>query len=397
MPSSNGVYTLPNGYLAVTGQPILASQHNPPLEDIAAALTLRLSRDGTAPMTGALKLADGAVALPGLSFQSDPSTGFYKTVGGFAATVGGVKIAEFLSGGVSGVRVVGEIVPYVGTAVPSSLWVFPVGQTLSRIANAELWAFAQTEIANGNSFFNNGDGSTTFGIGDLRGRVFAALDAMGGSAAGRLTSTTMTPDGNTIGATGGAQTKTLLTANLPPYTPSGSVTTTIGGGAHYFTTPGNNVGVGGANTGGQDNYLRAINPSQVSAAMHKGARARRSARSRRPCCAITSCMREAANVISNQNIRIPPDHFLAQKIYDAVTLQFRLIDECNKAHWAGDAARVKIIVADLATVGDEIKKMQNEYRIERGADETCTVSLTYDRNGYPVVNGRPGGPPTTLN
>lgn len=102
-------------------------------------------------------------------------------------------------------------------------------------------------------------------------------------------------------------------------------------------------------------------------------------------------------MISNQNIRIPPDHFLAQKIYDAVTLQFRLIDECNKAHWAGDAARVKIIVADLATVGDEIKKMQNEYRIERGADETCTVSLTYDRNGYPVVNGRPGGPPTTLN
>jgi hypothetical protein len=59
MPSSNGVYSLPSGYLAVTGATILASQHNPPLEDIAAALTLRLSRDGTAPMIGPVQLAVG--------------------------------------------------------------------------------------------------------------------------------------------------------------------------------------------------------------------------------------------------------------------------------------------------------------------------------------------------
>jgi hypothetical protein len=29
MPSANGVYSLAPGYLAVTGEPILASQHNP--------------------------------------------------------------------------------------------------------------------------------------------------------------------------------------------------------------------------------------------------------------------------------------------------------------------------------------------------------------------------------
>jgi hypothetical protein len=61
MPGSNGVYSLPPGYLAVTGATIEASQHNPPLEDIAAVLTLRLSRDGRSPMTGALRLASGAV------------------------------------------------------------------------------------------------------------------------------------------------------------------------------------------------------------------------------------------------------------------------------------------------------------------------------------------------
>jgi hypothetical protein len=48
MPSSDGVYSLPPGYLAIDGGVIEISQHSPPLEDIAAALTLRLSRDGTA-------------------------------------------------------------------------------------------------------------------------------------------------------------------------------------------------------------------------------------------------------------------------------------------------------------------------------------------------------------
>jgi hypothetical protein len=79
MPSSNGVYSLPQGYLAITGATIQASQHNPPLEDIAAALTLRLSRDGSAPMTGALQLASGSVSLPGAVFQVDASSGFDKT------------------------------------------------------------------------------------------------------------------------------------------------------------------------------------------------------------------------------------------------------------------------------------------------------------------------------
>lgn len=51
-----GVYTLPNGYAGVDGQPILTSQHNPPLEDIQAALSLTLLRDGRAPMTADLNM-----------------------------------------------------------------------------------------------------------------------------------------------------------------------------------------------------------------------------------------------------------------------------------------------------------------------------------------------------
>lgn len=48
----NGNYNLPNGYKAVTGEKVLASQHNPPLEDLAAAMTDSLPRDGRAPMLG---------------------------------------------------------------------------------------------------------------------------------------------------------------------------------------------------------------------------------------------------------------------------------------------------------------------------------------------------------
>src|SRR6185312_14546049 len=97
---SGGNYSLPLGYLAVTGTTIVASQHNPPLEDIAAALSGRVSTNGSAPMSGALRHADGAVGLPSLTFQSDPSTGFYKTTAGFGVSIGGTKIAEFVPGGV---------------------------------------------------------------------------------------------------------------------------------------------------------------------------------------------------------------------------------------------------------------------------------------------------------
>jgi hypothetical protein len=54
---SNGVFTLNAGYLAVAGQVIQPSQHNPPLEDIVAAgLSNVLVRDGRAPMTGNLNM-----------------------------------------------------------------------------------------------------------------------------------------------------------------------------------------------------------------------------------------------------------------------------------------------------------------------------------------------------
>ena len=225
MPSdANGVYSLPSGYLAVTGETIQASQHNPPLEDLASAMSARLMRSGAAPMTGPLKAVDGSVGSPAVQFSNGTSTGLYKTANGIGVSVGGTQVAEFAAGGLTaGALPVGTLLPYSATTAPAN-WVLPYGQTLSRATYPALWALAQIEIAAGNTFYNNGNGSTTFGIGDMRGRVPAGADAMGGSAASRLTASGFGAAA-ALGATGGAETVTLVTANLPPYTPTGSVST----------------------------------------------------------------------------------------------------------------------------------------------------------------------------
>lgn len=222
MPSdANGVYSLPSGYEAVTGETIQASQHNPPLQDLESAMSSRLMRSGVAPMTGALKIVDGSVGAPSVQFSSDTSTGLYKTTDGIGVSINGTNVAEFTSNGVSGVRFIGELIPYTGLTA-QSLTVFPYGQTLSRTTYADLWAFAQTEIAGGNTFYNNGNGTTTFGIGDLRGRVVAGKDNMGGSAAGRLTSSGGI-DGNILGYSGGVQTITLISSQIPAHYHTASI------------------------------------------------------------------------------------------------------------------------------------------------------------------------------
>jgi len=105
---------------------------------------------------------------------------------------------------------------FFGTTAPNSSFVFPYGQAISRTTYSALFALTSTA-------FGVGDGSTTFNLPDLRGRVPAGKDDMGGSAANRITNAGSGIVGTTLGASSTAQTVTLGTANLPPYTPAGSV------------------------------------------------------------------------------------------------------------------------------------------------------------------------------
>ncbi len=89
--------------------------------------------------------------------------------------------------------------------------------------------------------YGNGDGSATFNLPDLRGRVVPGRNNMGGTPSAVLTAPFYggnTPDAG--GATGGSQSREILTDNLPPYTPTGTVTN----GAITVSALGGTTGVG---------------------------------------------------------------------------------------------------------------------------------------------------------
>lgn len=111
------------------------------------------------------------------------------------------------------------------STVPNSNFVLPYGQAISRTTYAAYFAMVGTT-------FGPGDGVTTFNVPDIRGRFIAGWDAMGGVSASRLTTAASGVDGGTIGAVGGAQSTTLITANLPAYTPAGSIGITDPGHSH---------------------------------------------------------------------------------------------------------------------------------------------------------------------
>lgn len=138
---------------------------------------------------------------------------------------------------------IGGMMDYIGSTAPNSAFVLPYGQAISRTTYSALFTLVSTT-------YGVGDGSTTFNVPDLRGRVVAGKDDMGGSSANRLTDADDGLNGDTLGDTGGGETQTLATANLPAYTPAGSIVTTIPGGeVSYNTAPGAGSNVW-ATTGG---------------------------------------------------------------------------------------------------------------------------------------------------
>jgi len=98
----------------------------------------------------------------------------------------------------------GTILTYAGLTEPTN-YLFCFGQAISRTTYADLFAILGITYGAGN-------GSTTFNLPDLRGRVFAARDDMGGVSANRLTGLSGGIDGDVLGATGGEEAHTLNVA-----------------------------------------------------------------------------------------------------------------------------------------------------------------------------------------
>lgn len=111
-----------------------------------------------------------------------------------------------------GLIVTGMVMPYAGTAAPSG-WLLANGQAVSRTTYADLFAVVGTTYGGGN-------GSTTFNVPNLQGRIPVGKD---------------TGTFGTLGATGGAETHTLTSAEIPGHTHTFSGTTS-NNGAHTHDT-----------------------------------------------------------------------------------------------------------------------------------------------------------------
>ena len=127
------------------------------------------------------------------------------------------------TGGVATVLEVptGTLLAY-GTTIPPAGYLYCNGQEISRTTYAGLFGVI-------GETYGAGDGSTTFKVPDLRGRVLAGAD----DTSERL------PGIDAVGQTTGASTHTLTEAQLPAHTHSGSSNST---GSHAHTASSNSTG-----------------------------------------------------------------------------------------------------------------------------------------------------------
>jgi microcystin-dependent protein len=125
---------------------------------------------------------------------------------------------------------IGSIIPYFGTASPDTdHWLLCNGQVVSRTTYAALFAIIGTTAG-------AGDGLSTFGIPNLKGRTIVGLDNMGGGSANILTASAA----DTLGGVLGAESITLTIAEIPSHNHGGITGNQNQLHTHNFTTGGAN-------------------------------------------------------------------------------------------------------------------------------------------------------------
>lgn len=92
---------------------------------------------------------------------------------------------------------VGSIMDFAGSTPPAG-WLLCTGAAVSRSTYSALFNVL-------GATWGGGDGSTTFNLPDLRGRLTAGQDNMGGNAAGRITQAGSGVNATQLGSTGGSE------------------------------------------------------------------------------------------------------------------------------------------------------------------------------------------------
>lgn len=170
-------------------------------------------------------------------------------------------------GTLANITPVGSILDFAGASAPTG-WLLCYGQTLDADANPE---YQDLFDVIGNVF--GGSNNSNFVVPDLRGRVVAGQDDMGGSSANRLTapaSTTGGINGDTFGATGGAETHVLTAAQLATHTHGQNTVNSSGGGVTAYADENTITGSGlvhnqavATNSAGSDAAHNNVQPTII--------------------------------------------------------------------------------------------------------------------------------------
>lgn len=187
----NSNYSLPDGSKATTGQTVLASQHNIPLNDIASCMTDRLNRRGTGPMLANLPM--GGFKVTGLA----PGT----------ADTDAATVAQ-----VSGTAPIGVVQDYSLSILPTG-WLWCDGSVL--LSTTQYPALRTALIADGFKYGQDGSGNPK--LPRCNGRTRVTRDDLGGTDAGVL-STFYGAVARLLGGVLGTASHTLTAAQIAAHT-----------------------------------------------------------------------------------------------------------------------------------------------------------------------------------
>ncbi len=136
----------------------------------------------------------------------------------------------------------GVLIPFAGTSAPDG-WLLCDGSAISRSTYSGLYTVIATN-------YGSGDGSTTFNVPDLRGRMPMGLDNMGGVSAGIVEN----QEADNLGGTSGTEVHQLSIEEMPIH--NHDLREYAGGGGTF----GNGI------TSGNNQYGYNLSTSKISSA-----------------------------------------------------------------------------------------------------------------------------------
>ena len=170
---------------------------------------------------------------------------------------GAVTSSKLAASAISAIMPTGSVIPFAGTVLPGNVgdWLFCDGSAQNQQVGG-----VNTALFNviGTTY---GGSATTFLLPDLRGRVVAGKDDMGGISQNRLTTPKSGINGDNLGATGGLEDHTLTIAQMPAHDHSTPSSGTTARGDSSLEAAGNVAGTSGSK--GLDQAHNNVQPTII--------------------------------------------------------------------------------------------------------------------------------------